>query len=90
MIANLESSGGLIYSQRVLLALVDAGMDRQEAYKLIQRHAHGSWHGAVSFQRRDRCRSCRCGAIDSPSTSTSCSIPGSSCTTWTNRSNAWA
>jgi len=50
MLANLESSGGLIYSQRVLLALVDAGMDRQEAYKLIQRHAHGSWHGAVSFQ----------------------------------------
>jgi adenylosuccinate lyase len=40
MIANLESSGGLIYSQRVLLALVDGGMDRQEAYKLVQRHAH--------------------------------------------------
>ena len=50
MIANLESTGGLIYSQRVLLALVDAGMDRQDAYKLIQRHAHGSWQGAASFR----------------------------------------
>lgn len=44
MLANLESSGGLIYSQRVLLALVDAGLDRQDAYKLIQRHAHAT-HG---------------------------------------------
>lgn len=50
MLANLESTGGLIYSQRVLLALVDAGLDRQDAYKLVQRHAHGSWHGATSFR----------------------------------------
>jgi len=46
MAANLELTGGLIYSQRVLLALIDAGMDRQQAYKLVQRHAHGS----ASFQ----------------------------------------
>lgn len=39
---NLGRTGGLIYSQQVLLALVDAGMDRQEAYRLIQRHAHTS------------------------------------------------
>jgi hypothetical protein len=32
-------SGGLIYSQRVMLALVDAGMDRQDAYKLVQTEA---------------------------------------------------
>ncbi len=37
---NIDFSGGLIYSQQVLLALVDAGMDRQEAYRLIQRYAH--------------------------------------------------
>ena len=37
---NLDLTAGLIYSQPVLLALVDAGMDRQEAYKLVQRHAH--------------------------------------------------
>ncbi len=39
MRANLESSGGLIYSQRVMLALVDAGMDRQVAYKIVQAEA---------------------------------------------------
>lgn len=46
MEANLELTHGLIYSQRVLLALVDAGMDRQQAYTLIQRHAHSS----ISFR----------------------------------------
>jgi len=50
MLANLESSGGLIYSQRVLLALVDAGLDRQEAYKLIQRHAHAVWGAGQTFR----------------------------------------
>ena len=50
MIANLESSGGLIYSQRVLLALVDAGLDRQVAYKLIQQHAHAAWDEGQTFQ----------------------------------------
>ncbi len=42
MLANLNMSGGLIFSQRILLALVDGGMDRQDAYKLVQRHAHAS------------------------------------------------
>ncbi|GIW03554.1 MAG: hypothetical protein KatS3mg059_0174 [Thermomicrobiales bacterium] len=50
MRANLELTGGLIYSQQVLLALVDAGMDRQEAYKLVQRHAMASRDGLVSFR----------------------------------------
>ncbi|CAN5758752.1 adenylosuccinate lyase [soil metagenome] len=45
MIKNLESTGGLIYSQRVLLALVDAGMDRQNAYKAVQRSAMSAWEG---------------------------------------------
>lgn len=42
MLANLNMSGGLIFSQRVLLALVDGGMDRQDAYRLVQRHAHSA------------------------------------------------
>ncbi len=46
MLDNLNLTQGRIYSQRVLLALVDAGMDRQAAYKLVQRHAHS----ADSFQ----------------------------------------
>jgi adenylosuccinate lyase len=43
MRANLEMTRGLIYSSRILLALVDKGMDRQEAYKLVQRNAQKVW-----------------------------------------------
>lgn len=39
MLSNLELTRGLVYSQPAMLALIDAGMDRQAAYKLIQRHA---------------------------------------------------
>lgn len=50
MEANLALTQGLIYSQRVLLALIDAGMGRQEAYKLVQRHAYapGSFREAIA------------------------------------------
>ncbi|MBX5444499.1 adenylosuccinate lyase [Sphaerobacter sp.] len=40
---NLEATHGAIYSQRVLLALVEAGMDRQEAYRIVQRAGHTAW-----------------------------------------------
>ncbi len=42
---NLDMTRGLIYSQRVLLALVDAGVGRQEAYKLVQHNAQKVWRG---------------------------------------------
>jgi adenylosuccinate lyase len=47
---NLESSGGLIFSQRVLLALVEHGMGRQEAYKIVQRHAMRAWNEELDFR----------------------------------------
>ncbi|HQY29706.1 MAG TPA: adenylosuccinate lyase [Thermomicrobiales bacterium] len=50
MLANLNGSGGVVFSQRVMLALVDAGMDRQSAYKLVQRHALTSWDGGRPFR----------------------------------------
>ncbi len=50
MRANLDLTGGLIYSQPVLLALVDAGMDRQVAYKLVQRFALDAWDGGPTFR----------------------------------------
>jgi adenylosuccinate lyase len=50
MKANLDMTGGLIYSQRVLLALIDTGMDRQFAYKLIQRHAMDALDRNKSFE----------------------------------------
>jgi adenylosuccinate lyase len=42
---NLESTRGLIFSQRVMLALVEKGMPRQNAYKLVQRNAQRIWRG---------------------------------------------
>lgn len=50
MLKNLNLTGGLIYSQRVLLALVDAGIDRQDAYKIVQKHALQSWDEGGSFR----------------------------------------
>ncbi len=50
MARNVEMTGGLVFSQRVLLALVDAGMDRQDAYKIVQRHALAAWDGGPTFR----------------------------------------
>jgi adenylosuccinate lyase len=49
MTANLESLGGLPDSQRFLLALTQAGMSREDAYRLVQKHAMASWNGAGRF-----------------------------------------
>jgi adenylosuccinate lyase len=43
MLANLNMTGGLIFSQRILLALIDKGVGRQEAYKMVQRNAKKVW-----------------------------------------------
>jgi adenylosuccinate lyase len=50
MLENLQLTRGLIYSQAVLLALVDAGVDRQQAYTLVQRHAQRSLAGGPPLQ----------------------------------------
>lgn len=42
--ANLESLGGLYFSQRVLLALTQAGMSREDSYRLVQGNAMALWH----------------------------------------------
>jgi adenylosuccinate lyase len=47
---NLEASGGLIFSQRVLLALIERGMGRQDAYKIVQGHALRAWDDERNFQ----------------------------------------
>ncbi|MEM7047560.1 MAG: adenylosuccinate lyase [Pseudomonadota bacterium] len=51
MRANLENPRGLIYSQRVLLALCDKGLARQEAYTIVQRHALKAWQDDSDFMR---------------------------------------
>jgi adenylosuccinate lyase len=46
---NLERSYGLVFSQRVLLALIETGMSRQEAYAIVQRNAMAAWKGRTAF-----------------------------------------
>jgi len=46
---NLNQLGGLIFSQRVLLALTQAGMSREDAYKAVQRNAMQVWNGTGRF-----------------------------------------
>ncbi len=43
MQTNLNMTGGLIFSQRILLALIEKGVGRQEAYKMLQRNAKKVW-----------------------------------------------
>ena len=50
MRANLESSGGLFFSQRLLLALVERGLDRDSAYRAVQRHAMRAWDEGLDFR----------------------------------------
>lgn len=44
MYGNTKLYGGVIYSQRVLLALVEEGLSREEAYRLVQKNAHEAWN----------------------------------------------
>jgi len=50
MLANLESTQGLIFSGQLLLDLAAAGMLREQAYKLVQTHAMRSWESGASFR----------------------------------------
>jgi adenylosuccinate lyase len=50
MRANLEATGGLFFSQRLLLALVESGLVRDEAYRLVQRHAMRAWDEGLDFR----------------------------------------
>ena len=44
MSRNMNLYGGVVFSQRVLLALVESGLSREEAYRIVQRHAHRAWN----------------------------------------------
>jgi adenylosuccinate lyase len=49
MLANLETGGGIVHSQRVLLALTQKGASREDSYRLVQRNAMEAWHGRGQF-----------------------------------------
>ena len=46
---NLELTKGLVFSQRVMLALIEKGLSREEAYRLVQRNAMQAWKERASF-----------------------------------------
>ena len=50
MFQNIESSLGLVFSQRILLALVDKGLAREDAYKIVQTNASRSWEEQKDFR----------------------------------------
>src|SRR3546814_5516132 len=49
---NLDRLGGLVHSQRVLLALTQAGISREDSYRLVQRNAMKVWGGEGDFLER--------------------------------------
>jgi len=50
MLRNIESSHNLVFSHRLLLALVDSGLDRGDAYRLVQRNAMQAWDEERDFR----------------------------------------
>ena len=51
MKANLESTGGLVFSGQLLLDLVEHGVSREDAYRLVQGHAMRAWREGLNFRK---------------------------------------
>jgi adenylosuccinate lyase len=64
MRANLETTGGLFYSQRLLLALVESGLPRDDAYRVVQRHAMRAWDEGLDFRDLARADAELAGRLD--------------------------
>ncbi len=63
MRANLESSGGLIYTSTVLLDLVEGGMSREDAYSFVQAAAMATWETGVPFRQTLTEQATRAGTV---------------------------
>jgi len=50
MLQNLESTGGLVFSGQLLLDLVEHGLSREDAYRLVQKHAMRAWQDGKNFR----------------------------------------
>src|SRR5256885_1502098 len=61
---NLESSHALFFSQRVLLALVESGLERDDAHRLVQRNAMRAWDEELDFRELVRADDEIAGSID--------------------------
>jgi adenylosuccinate lyase len=64
MRANVESSHGLFFSQRLLSALVASGLPRDAAYRLVQRHAMRAWDEELDFRELARSDTEIAGRVD--------------------------
>jgi adenylosuccinate lyase len=51
MLANLNSTGGLVFSGQLLLDLVEHGVSREDAYRLVQRNAMRAWKDGLNFRQ---------------------------------------
>src|SRR5208282_3401602 len=49
MLANLKSTHGLVFSGQLLLDLVESGVSREDAYRLVQSHAMRAWKENLDF-----------------------------------------
>ena len=45
MLKNIDLYGGIIYSQKILLKLIDKGYTREDAYRIVQKYAHNALNG---------------------------------------------
>jgi len=61
---NIESSHSLFFSQRVLLALVESGLERDDAYRLVQRSAMRAWDEELDFRELVRADDEIAGRVD--------------------------
>src|SRR6266851_9593774 len=52
MLANLESTRGLVFSGQLLLDLVESGVSREDAYRLVQSHAMRAWKENLDFHEQ--------------------------------------
>jgi adenylosuccinate lyase len=64
MRTNVDSSHGLFFSQRLLLALVESGLGRDAAYRLVQRHAMRAWDEELDFRELVRLDTEIAGRVD--------------------------
>ena len=83
----VDSRGGIAFSQAVLLALVEAGMSRDEAYRVVQRAAAAAWDEGASFHD-EIARTLRSPSGSTPRPSTRCSTRSGSSPTWGRCSSA--
>ena len=50
MLKNANLFGGIVYSQKVLLTLIEKGLTREEAYKIVQKNAHEAFENNGDFK----------------------------------------